>query len=172
MTPRARSTRCSRTSIFATASAIGTRAAGGALAALLEPDDVVVLTGDLGAGKTAFTQGVGEGLGVSGAVVSPTFNILVAHSGRLVLNHFDLYRLEQAEQLEDIDFFGTLESGGVSLIEWGDRFRAALPDDLLAIDMTIAGPEARRLGVEGRGTRGAALAAAWLAVVPGGEVGA
>jgi tRNA threonylcarbamoyladenosine biosynthesis protein TsaE len=158
------------TRAFRTGDLRATREAGAALAALLEPGDVVTLSGDLGAGKTSFTQGVARGLGVEGPVVSPTFNILVVHEGRLTLDHFDLYRLEHEDQLEDVDFFGTLESGGVTLIEWGDRFPEALPADRLDVEITIEGPEVRRFEVTGRGVRGEALAGAWLAALPEAEV--
>ena len=154
---------------FATGTLAATRLAGAALADLLEPGDVVSLCGDLGAGKTSFAQGVAWGLGVDGPVVSPTFTILVVHEGRMTLYHFDLYRLEDAGQLEDVDFFGTLESGGVTLIEWGDRFPEALPTDRLEVEITIEGPEARRFRVTGTGPRGGALATAWLAAVAGEE---
>jgi len=154
---------------FCTASAANTQAAGRRLAALLEAGDVVTLSGDLGAGKTAFVQGVAAGLGVPGPVVSPTFNILVVHPGRVTLQHFDLYRLEHPDQLEDVDFFGTLEAGGASFIEWGDRFPEALPADRLAVDITILAPEDRRFDVEGLGDRGSSLALAWLDAVPGAE---
>jgi tRNA threonylcarbamoyladenosine biosynthesis protein TsaE len=150
---------------FLTGSPARTRDAGRALAGLLEPGDVVALTGDLGAGKTAFVQGVAEGLGVTGPVVSPTFNILVDHPGRLTLHHFDLYRLEHADQLEDVDYFGTLEADGVSFIEWGDRFPQAVPPESLVVEIDIVSPEERRFAVDGRGERGATLARLWLDAV-------
>lgn len=146
-----------------TSSAEQTGRAGRALGVLLAPDDVVVLTGDLGAGKTRLTQGVGEGLAVTGPVVSPTFNILVAHPGSLTLYHFDLYRLTREAELDDIDFFGTLESGGVSLIEWGDRFPAALPPERIEVAITITAADERDLLVRGLGARGERLAAEWAA---------
>jgi tRNA threonylcarbamoyladenosine biosynthesis protein TsaE len=155
----------STTGIIGTRSAAETAGAGIALARCLEPGDVVVLTGDLGAGKTTLTQGVAKGLGVEGPVVSPTFNILVVHVGRLTLNHLDLYRLTREAELEDIDFFGTLESGGVSLVEWGDRFTAALPPDRLGVTLHVKSAEARSIRVEGFGERSERLARAWLAAV-------
>jgi tRNA threonylcarbamoyladenosine biosynthesis protein TsaE len=135
---------------------------GKALAGLLAPDDVVVLAGDLGAGKTHFAKGVAEGLGVEEPVTSPTFNILLVHPGRLMLHHFDLYRMEHPEQLEDIDFWGTLEAGGVSLIEWGDRFPEALPEDHLEIAIHREDAERRRFEITGRGERSTALASLWV----------
>lgn len=142
---------------------------GRRLAPLLAAGDVAVLTGDLGAGKTCLVKGVAEGLGIEGRVTSPTFNILLAHAGRLTLNHFDLYRLEREEQLEDIDFWGTLESGGVSFIEWGDRFPGALPADRLDVSLRIDGDEERSLVAEPTGPRSAELAERWGAVCGWGD---
>ncbi|GAB4284235.1 MAG: tRNA (adenosine(37)-N6)-threonylcarbamoyltransferase complex ATPase subunit type 1 TsaE [Coriobacteriia bacterium] len=146
---------------FTSRSAEDTRDLGRALAMALQPDDVVTLTGDLGAGKTRLTQGVATGLGVAEAVTSPTFNILLEHRGSLTLYHFDLYRLERADQLEDIAFWETLEAGGVSMIEWGERFPEALPDDHLAVVITIEPDGSRRLVPEARGERAAQLLARW-----------
>lgn len=148
-----------------TRSEADTIAVGRALAPLLEPGDVVALSGDLGAGKTCLTKGVAAGLGVQEHVTSPTFNILLEHHGRLDLYHFDLYRLQRADQLEDIDFFGTLEAGGVSLIEWGERFPGAMPDDHLAVQIGIAENECRHFTLVAHGPRGQQLASAWVAAV-------
>ncbi len=147
--------------VFISRSAEQTRDLGRALAAALRPDDVVTLTGDLGAGKTCLAQGVAVGLGVTEAVTSPTFNILLEHRGSLTLYHFDLYRLERADQLEDIAFWETLEAGGASLIEWGERFPGALPDDHLAVVITIEPDGSRKLVPEARGPRAAGLLERW-----------
>jgi tRNA threonylcarbamoyladenosine biosynthesis protein TsaE len=149
--------------VIPTASEQETAEAGVRLAGLLEPGDVLALTGDLGAGKTALTKGVARGLGVSEPVVSPTFNILLVHEGRLALHHFDLYRLEDEAQLEDVDFYGTLEAGCVSLVEWGDRFPAALPPDHLEVALHITGDTTRRIELSPGGTRSRVLAEAWVA---------
>jgi len=142
---------------------------GRALAPLLAPGDVILLSGDLGAGKTQLTKGVAEGLGVAEPVTSPTFNILLVHEGRVPLYHFDLYRLEQASELEDLDYFGTLEADGVSIVEWGDRFAEAAPPQGLSVTILIEGDEERRLEVEAIGERGESLAAKWTrACQPGG----
>ena len=107
-----------------------TRAAGEALAARLRPGDVVLLSGDLGAGKTQFVQGVAAGLGAAEVPISPTFNIVISYlSGRLPLHHFDLYRLDSASQLEDIGLAEYLESGGVCLVEWAEKFPSAFEAD-------------------------------------------
>ena len=152
-----------------------TAEAGRRLAALLMPDDVLSLSGDLGAGKTCLVQGIAGGLGVKGHVASPTFNILLVHHGRLTLNHMDLYRLDRADQLEDIDFFATLESGGVTAIEWGDKFPDAMPDDRLEVAIRLGGRETDRvLDLDGTGPRSASLARAWASACsdPSGGEGA
>ncbi|PKQ37079.1 MAG: tRNA (adenosine(37)-N6)-threonylcarbamoyltransferase complex ATPase subunit type 1 TsaE [Actinobacteria bacterium HGW-Actinobacteria-1] len=147
-----------------------TIALGTMLAPLLEPDDVVALSGDLGAGKTCLTKGVAAGLGVAEHVTSPTFNIMLEHHGRLELYHFDLYRLERADQLEDIDFFATLEAGGACIIEWGERFPAAMPEDYLAVEISIAEDDTRHFTLVAYGPRGERLANAWLSAVEAGTV--
>ena len=132
---------------------------GTVLARLLRADDVVLLSGDLGAGKTQFAKGVARGLGVDAEVTSPTFNILLEYVGdELPLLHFDLYRLNDAAELEDVDFFGVLESGGVSLVEWGDKFDGAVPDEYLDVRILVAADERRMLQVAGHGARGQQLA--------------
>ncbi|MBU4556420.1 MAG: tRNA (adenosine(37)-N6)-threonylcarbamoyltransferase complex ATPase subunit type 1 TsaE [Actinobacteria bacterium] len=135
---------------------------GRALASLLAPADVLLLSGDLGAGKTALVKGIAEGLGVREPITSPTFNILLVHPGTLPLYHMDLYRLENPEELEDIDYFGTLEADGVSCVEWGDRFSQAAPEEHLAVAISILGDNDRELLIEGAGARGQELAAQWM----------
>lgn len=139
-----------------------TQACGEALAPLLAAGDVVVLSGDLGAGKTQLTKGLAVGLGVAELVTSPTFNILLVHEGRLPLYHFDLYRLEAVGQLEDLDYWGTLEADGVSVVEWGDRFAQALPEQALIVHIHITADEERTLELEPLGTRGDDIAASWI----------
>ncbi|MBW6467910.1 MAG: tRNA (adenosine(37)-N6)-threonylcarbamoyltransferase complex ATPase subunit type 1 TsaE [Coriobacteriia bacterium] len=153
--------------VMETDSAAATRRAGAALGAAVHAGDVVILTGDLGAGKTVIAQGVASALGVSGHVTSPTFNILVVHRGSVGLAHFDLYRLERAEQLEDIDFWGVVEGDVVSLIEWGDRFPEALPADVLTLTLEITGDESRRIAVSASGERSGALAGSWRSACAG-----
>lgn len=131
---------------------------GECLALSLRADDVVVLGGGLGAGKTQFAKGVARGLGVDDEVTSPTFNILVQHVGDdLPLLHFDLYRLNDEGDLEDIDFFGLIESGGASLVEWGSKFPQAMPDERLDVDISVAEDGSRDVTVTGQGERGCEL---------------
>lgn len=146
---------------ISTTSDTATQACGEALAPLVCAGDVVLLSGDLGAGKTQLAKGLGAGLGVAEPVTSPTFHILLVHEGRIPLYHFDLYRLDRAEQLEDLDYFATLEADGVALVEWGDRFAEAAPVDGLDAIVRITGDTTRRIELRPLGPRGEELASAW-----------
>lgn len=148
---------------FRTTSPGQTERAGESLGTLVRAGDVVVLTGDLGAGKTHLVQGMAIALNAGERVTSPTFNLLLVHPGRVPLYHFDLYRLEREEDLEDIAFYETVEGDGVSAIEWGDRFPASLPPDRLVVAIHRGGEQDRRFEVAGTGERGVELASAWLA---------
>ena len=118
--------------ICATESVDSTRRLGAAVAELVADGDVVVLTGDLGAGKTAFTQGMAAGLGVATPVTSPTFTLANRYAGRLVVNHLDVYRFESIDEVLDLDLPDLLESG-VTLVEWGDSISTVLPEDRLEV---------------------------------------
>ncbi|MHB0976440.1 MAG: tRNA (adenosine(37)-N6)-threonylcarbamoyltransferase complex ATPase subunit type 1 TsaE [Candidatus Aquicultorales bacterium] len=130
-----------------------TRALAKELAGYLQPGDVVSLTGDLGAGKTAFVQGLAEGLGVKERVTSPTFTIIKEYSGRLPLYHFDVYRLESAAELVDLGFEEYFFGEGVSVVEWGDRVRSLFPPDYLELSFEHAGPEKRTVKIAAKGER-------------------
>ena len=109
------------------------------LAEVAQPGLVIALDGDLGAGKTHFVQGFAEGLGIADAVTSPTFNVMTAYTqGRMPLYHFDLYRLDDALELEDIAFYDYVESTGVSCIEWACKFEQEIPEDALWLSITTA----------------------------------
>ena len=104
-----------------------TEAVGEALAATLFPGTVIAFTGDLGAGKTAFTRGLARGLGIGERVTSPTFTIVNEYEGgRLPLFHFDMYRLESSEELFDIGWEDYLRRGGVCAVEWSEKVADAL----------------------------------------------
>ena len=118
--------------VCATGSADATRRLGAALADLVVDGDLVVLTGDLGAGKTVFTQGVAAALGVDAPVTSPTFTLANRYEGRLVVNHIDVYRFESIDEALDLDLPELLESG-VTLVEWGDTISSVLPPDRLEV---------------------------------------
>ena len=144
--------------LIATVSSVEeTKDLAGKLAAILQPGDVILLSGDLGAGKTQFTQGLAAGLGANEAVISPTFNIVLTYgSGRLPLHHFDLYRLEADEQLEDIALREYLESDGVCVIEWAEKFPTAY-DEYLALDIAKTGEDERAISAFAHGKRGEEL---------------
>ena len=117
-----------------TTSPEATKQLASTLAPYLRAGDVVVLEGDLGAGKTQFVQGVAAGLGIRDQVTSPTFNILLSYpEGPLPLYHFDLYRLEHPDELEDIGYFETIGGDGASFVEWGEKFPEALPYGYLEV---------------------------------------
>jgi tRNA threonylcarbamoyladenosine biosynthesis protein TsaE len=120
--------------IFArTTSAEETKAVAAALAELARPGDLLLLAGDLGAGKTAFTQGYGAALGVDDLITSPTFTLVNSYEGRLELNHLDVYRLEALGEVLDLGVPEMIDEGGVTVIEWGDAVSPALPADYLEI---------------------------------------
>ena len=122
---------------FVTHSEEETIALGARLGALLAPGDVLVLTGDLGAGKTQLTKGIAAALGVTDDVTSPTFTIQMVYAGEASdLNHFDLYRIEDADQLEDTGLYDVLGADGVCVIEWGEQFADELGDERLDVVLT------------------------------------
>lgn len=146
-------------------SADQTKQLGTQLAPLLHSGDVIILTGDLGAGKTQFVQGVALGLHIHDDVTSPTFDLITTYTGgRLPLNHADLYRLETPDQLDDIGYWDALESGAVNFIEWGNRFRQAIPDECLELAYSIAPDGTRKIKAYPYGTRYVHLLDAWKAV--------
>jgi tRNA threonylcarbamoyladenosine biosynthesis protein TsaE len=108
-----------------------------ALAALAQPGDLIVLAGDLGAGKTAFVQGFGAGLGVTEPITSPTFTLAQQYEGRLLVHHLDVYRLEQLGEVAELGLSELLDDGGVVLIEWGDAILPVLPNDYLEVRLTF-----------------------------------
>jgi tRNA threonylcarbamoyladenosine biosynthesis protein TsaE len=130
---------------LATTSAAGTRAVGGALAGRLRAGDVVALSGELGAGKTALVQGAAEALGVALAVTSPTF-VLVKHLPAPVpVVHVDVYRLEWLAHVDDLDE-DVFAPDVVTFVEWAERIAHLLPDDRLEVHLEHADPELRDPG--------------------------
>lgn len=123
-----------------------TRAFGHELAEGLKENTVVALIGDLGTGKTTLTKYIAEGLGVKETITSPTFTIVCEyHSGRLPLYHFDVYRLESAEDLFQIGAEEYFYAGGVSIVEWADQVAEILPDDTLCIFIEYGQREGERI---------------------------
>ena len=116
--------------IFVSSSTAETVALGEKCGELLAAGDVLVLTGDLGAGKTQFTKGIARGMGITADVTSPTFTIeMVYEGGVMPLYHFDLYRLNDSSQLDDIGLFDAMESDGPTVIEWGEQFADDIGDE-------------------------------------------
>lgn len=109
------------------------------LADLVEVGDLLILTGDLSAGKTRFTQGLGLGLGVEQRITSPTFTLANRYQGRLVLHHLDVYRLDSVAETLDLDLPDLLESGA-TVIEWGDQISEVLPPDHLVVALRYPEP--------------------------------
>ena len=124
---------------------------GARLAEQLEPGAVVAFTGDLGAGKTAFTRGLARGLGIPDRITSPTFTIVNEYEGgRLPLFHFDLYRLGCADELFDIGWEDYLARGGVCAVEWSERMEELLEPGTIRVDLRRGEDEDRRvITVEG-----------------------
>ena len=128
-----------------------TAAAGERLGRSLDAGDVVLLYGDLGAGKTAFTRGLARGLGAAAdEVTSPTFTIIQEYPGATTLYHVDLYRLEEAE-VDDLGLEELVLGDGVVAIEWAERWRGR-PDDVIEVRIEHVGDETRRLVIARRQT--------------------
>jgi len=135
-----------------------TEAIGEALGSQLQAGDVVVLTGDLGAGKTTMTKGIARALGVSERVTSPTFTIVQEYEGRIPVAHVDVYRLERIQELHDIGFEELLD-GRVTVVEWGDAIARALPPDRLDVRIALvdsAADDCRAIEIASSGTSWAA----------------
>lgn len=145
-----------------------TRQLGALLGRLLQAGDVVLLTGELGAGKTAFTQGIGAGLGVVETINSPTFTLVKEYAGRRALYHFDLYRIEEPDELFALGFEDYFDGDGVSVVEWAERGEPVEGDECgtawqarwLRVHLSTpngAHPSERLLELTATGERGLAL---------------
>jgi tRNA threonylcarbamoyladenosine biosynthesis protein TsaE len=123
-----------------------TLSVGEAFADLLRARDAVILTGELGAGKTTLVQGIARGLGVTDRVVSPTFTLVREYHGRLEVAHVDVYRLERIQDVMDLGLEELGDGEAVLLVEWGDAVEEVLPADHVTIELTgAAEDDARRL---------------------------
>jgi tRNA threonylcarbamoyladenosine biosynthesis protein TsaE len=132
-----------------TDSAEQTRQLGERLASFLSAGALLTLSGQLGAGKTTFTQGLAKGLGVSRKVTSPTFTILKIYQGRLPLYHIDAYRLEGLDQ--DLGFEEYIGGDGVCVIEWSNFIADMLPQECIDIEFSINDDDSRTLVIRGKG---------------------
>ena len=134
-----------------TRSADETQALGQKLASRLAPGDVIAYFGDLGAGKTAFTRGLAQGLGITDPVTSPTYTIVHEYlSGRIPLFHFDMYRLSSSDELFDIGWEDYLSRGGVCAVEWSENVEDALQDAIrVTIEKDADEPDTRHITITG-----------------------
>ena len=134
---------------YITTSPEETEAVGAALGRVLKPGTVLAYTGDLGAGKTAFTRGLAKGLGATDRVTSPTYTIVNEYlSGRLPLFHFDMYRLSSADDLWDIGWEDYLDRNGVCAVEWSENVDDAM-ENAISVTIEKLGEDARRITLEG-----------------------
>ena len=146
--------------LLRTATADDTRGVGSAIAPLLRIGDVLVLTGELGAGKTTLVRGIASGLGAAEHVASPTFTLVREYvTGRLPVAHVDVFRLDRVQDVVDLAL-DELEGGAcVLIVEWGDAVEELLPDDRLRVELTTEDPagqnDARRIAITSAG-------ASWL----------
>tara|TARA_Y100000817_G_C16690468_1_gene470220 strand:+ start:218 stop:706 length:489 start_codon:yes stop_codon:yes gene_type:complete len=103
------------------------------IAHIVSAGDLLLLVGDLGAGKTAFAQGFGKAIGIKEPITSPTFTLAREYKGKMQLHHLDVYRLEQIEEVRDLALPELFEGNSVTLIEWGNQIISALPKDHLEV---------------------------------------
>ncbi|WP_410985682.1 tRNA (adenosine(37)-N6)-threonylcarbamoyltransferase complex ATPase subunit type 1 TsaE [Bacillus cereus] len=134
-----------------TTSSEGTQNLSERLGHLVKEQDVLILEGDLGAGKTTFTKGLAKGLGVKRVVNSPTFNIIKEYKGRLPLYHMDVYRLAESE--EDLGFDEYFYGEGITVVEWAHLIEPFLPNEKLKISLFHTGNDTRKIVLEPSGER-------------------
>jgi len=136
-------------------SEVGTIRLGRRLGKALHKGDIIALCGELGSGKTVFTKGIAEGLGVKHAeyVNSPSFMILKEYKGRLPLYHFDVYRLNDASEFLTVDYARYFYGDGVSVIEWADKITELLPKEFLKINLFVRKECEREISISPRGRR-------------------
>jgi tRNA threonylcarbamoyladenosine biosynthesis protein TsaE len=137
----------------ATKSAEDTRELAAAVAGVARAGDVVLLAGDLGAGKTTFAQGFARGLGVAEPVTSPTFVLVRPYEGRLRLAHVDLYRLDHLQEVVDLGLPELVDEGAVVLVEWGDVAPGPIASEFLEVRLTPGEADRRQLDLRLVGDR-------------------
>ena len=124
-----------------------TEAQGAALAKTLTPGAVIALTGGLGAGKTAFVRGLACGLGITGRVTSPTFTIVNEYDGKIPLFHFDMYRINNEDELLEIGWEDYLDRGGVIAVEWSENITGLLPKNSIFVRIQKSGDVTRIIDI-------------------------
>lgn len=133
-----------------------TFALGKQIGELANPGDIICLIGDLGTGKTHITKGIAAGLGISDDITSPTFTIVNEYSGRLKLNHFDVYRVSDPDEIYAIGFDEYIFSDSVSVIEWANYIEELIPEKHIRIiinKLPFQGENFRKITIEGYGDR-------------------
>lgn len=124
------------------------------LGKFLKSGDILCLNGDLGAGKTTLTKSIGLGLDVNDYITSPTFTLINEYTGRIPLYHFDVYRLENAHEIDDLGFDDYFYGNGVSIIEWAEKIENTLPKDRMVINIRRGNNDNERiLEIDGFGNR-------------------
>jgi tRNA threonylcarbamoyladenosine biosynthesis protein TsaE len=131
-----------------TASPVETSAVGARLGATLVAGDVVALTGELGAGKTCFVQGLARGLGVQTRPTSPTFVLINEYRGRLPVHHVDAYRTARATELIDLGLLELFDGDGITVVEWAERAAALLPERAIRVHIEGVGDEPRTITIQ------------------------
>jgi len=129
---------------------------GRKLGSILKPGDVICLSGDLGTGKTALTNGIAKALGINSYITSPTFTLVNEYQGKYTLYHFDVYRIADPDEMFDIGFDEYINGEGITIIEWGELISGILPSEI--INLTIKkdlskGLDYRLISVEFRGEK-------------------
>ena len=124
------------------------------LGRLLQAGDVICLSGDMGAGKTVFSSGIGQGWGSQHKITSPTYNLVHQHSRKkddTILYHLDCYRMRGVDEIDSIGFDDMIDNNGILLIEWAERIEDALPDTYLWIDLRVVEEMRRNFILEAQG---------------------
>jgi len=134
--------------IYTTESVSETENLGAEIGRAAKPGDVIALFGELGTGKTAITRGIACGLGITEDITSPTFSLMEIHEGDITLYHFDLYRIEDDSEFNNLCFEEYWENDGVSVIEWAERAISRLPEERININIEYIGSNRRRITVE------------------------
>ena len=134
-----------------------TQAFGRRVGEAMEGGELVLMEGDLGAGKTCMTQGIAWGLGVNEHARSPTFVLVSEYEGRHTLFHADLYRVDDPLEAEELGLDETYGNGGVCVVEWAEKAESIFPDDHLRVAFTVTGPEERVVELRAGGAKHKAL---------------
>jgi tRNA threonylcarbamoyladenosine biosynthesis protein TsaE len=132
------------------------------LASLFEAGDIISLTGDLGAGKTSFVQGLAQALDITLQIISPTFTLIREYPGKPPLYHFDVYRLKNIQELVELGYEEYFFGEGVCVIEWGDKIRELLPAEHLEIEFRRESENRRKLFVRAYGDKWRNKAKKWV----------